>query len=345
MAATTEDLRALHAIIANLELVVQAQQAEVLYLKNKFTEKEEKEKKEEKPHNEKTHRDLFTNKKGFSNLPSYNGKAETYDDWHFKVTTYLEVEDEFKNLLEYIEKLTKEPTEESLGEWEFEGENRNAKTMNDQLYYFLCLNLKEEALTMVKNMKLKSLTCGVASWWKFHNECKALNGQRIQALANAVLTPSRVKKYADVTMAMDKWERDVNKYVLTTAQNIAEETKMFSLRQLVPDELDKLITANSNTLKNYEQVKAYVNEQVSLRKDKLNGPVPMEVNHLAEKILKFTEGTEEVPSWQWNEDVAGDEQASSCNAINHLVNEGAQSGNEAPEERGLAGTLETILSS
>ena len=56
--------------------------------------------------------------------------------------------------------------------------------------------------------------------------------------------------------------------MLATNQNIAEKTKTFSLRQLVPEELDQLITANSNTLENYEQVKAYVNEQVSMRRDK-----------------------------------------------------------------------------
>ena len=275
--------------------------------------------------------DVFANKKGFINLPNYNGKAEAYDDWHFKSVTFLEVEDEFKSLLEFTENLTKEPTEEKLKEWEAEGADRDVKVMNDQLYYFLSLNLKEEALTMIKNMKVKNSTCGIASWWKFYNENKALSGQRIQALANAVLTPPRVKKYSEVLIAMDKWERDVNKYEQKTAHKRVEEIKMFSLRQLVPDELDKLITANSNTLKTYEEVKAYVDEQVSLRKDKPKGPVPLSVDQLSEKLLKITEQIEDPAQWEEHE----------CQGEHVPINTFQEA---PPEEQGLAGTLENILS-
>ncbi len=88
-------------------------------------------------------------------------------------------------------------------EWEDEDEERDSKLMNEQLYNFLCLNLKDEALTMVKNMKLKPRVSGVASWWKFQNDCQVLTGQRIQALANSIYKPSRVKKCADVMVAME----------------------------------------------------------------------------------------------------------------------------------------------
>ena len=170
--------------------------------------------------------------------------------------------------------------------------------MNEQLYNFLCLNLKDEALTMVKNMKLKPRVSGVASWWKFQHDCQALTGQRIQALANAIYKPSRAKKYADVAAAIERRERDISRFEAATGE-IAEET--FSLRQLVPEELGQLSTSNSNTLKNYEQAKAYVGEQVSLRRDKKsNGPAPMDLDIFAEKLLKVTEGAEEWSN-QWNE--------------------------------------------
>ena len=68
-------------------------------------------------------------------------------------------------------------------------------------------------------------------------------------------------------MAIEKWERDISRFGAATGE-IAEGAKTFSLRQLVPEELDLLIISNSNTLKTYEQVKAHVNEQVALRRDK-----------------------------------------------------------------------------
>ena len=158
-------------------------------------------------------RDVFISKKGFSDLPQCDGKAEKYDDWRFKVVTFLEMEDQFSELLTFVESLPKMPTEEECIEWEMKEADRNFKRMNEQLYNFLCLNLKDEALTMVKNMKSKPLVSGVASWWKFQHDCQALTGQRIQALANTIYKPSRAKKYADVAAAIERWERDISRQV------------------------------------------------------------------------------------------------------------------------------------
>ena len=46
--------------------------------------------------------------------------------------------------------------QEDLDAWELNQKNRNASLMNDQLYNFLYVNLKDEALTMVKKMKMKT---------------------------------------------------------------------------------------------------------------------------------------------------------------------------------------------
>ena len=94
-------------------------------------------------------RDLFISKKGFSDLPQFDGKAEKHDDWRFKVVTFLEMEDRFSELISSLEKLSKMPTEEDLEKWEFDDEDRDIKRMNEQLYNFLCLNLKDEALNVV----------------------------------------------------------------------------------------------------------------------------------------------------------------------------------------------------
>ena len=96
-------------------------------------------------------RDLLISKKGFSDLPRFDGKAEKYNDWRFKVVTFLEMEDEFSELLTHVESLPKMPTAEDFDEWEDEEpDNRNFKRMNEQLYNFLCLNLKDEAPNMVE---------------------------------------------------------------------------------------------------------------------------------------------------------------------------------------------------
>ena len=175
-------------------------------------------------------RDLFIVKKGFGSLQLFDGRVDKYDDWRFKVITFLEMEDNFRELLEWTEKLTTMPEQKDLDAWEFEQKNRNASLMNDQLCNFLCLNLKDEALTMVKNMKTKTGVNGATCWWKFNHDCQALTGQRIQALVNAIYKLHRFKKYSEVVVTIEKWKRDISRFEAATGK-IAEETKTFSLRQ------------------------------------------------------------------------------------------------------------------
>ena len=90
-------------------------------------------------------RDLFIVTKGFGSLPLFDGRVDKYDGWRFKVIAFLEMEDNFRELLEWTEKLTTMPEQKDLDVWEFEQKNRNASLMNDQLYNFLCLSQRRGA--------------------------------------------------------------------------------------------------------------------------------------------------------------------------------------------------------
>ena len=106
-------------------------------------------------------------------------------------------------------------------------------------------------------------------------------------------------------MAVEKWERDISRFEAAKGK-IAEETKTFSLRQLLPGDLDLLLASTSITLKTYEQVKAYVIEQVALRRDKkVSGPVPMDADAVGDKIIAVAqgEGSKGTPTgWTWPEE-------------------------------------------
>ena len=100
-------------------------------------------------------------KKGFVSLLLFDGRVDNYDDWRFKDTTFLEMEDNFRELLKWTGKLTKIPELEDLDAWEFEQKNRNASLMSDQLCNFLCLHLKDEALTEEHEDEDRSLWRGL----------------------------------------------------------------------------------------------------------------------------------------------------------------------------------------
>ena len=69
-------------------------------------------------------RDKLITKKGFAALPKYSGKNEEYDDWRFQASTFLSTEDEYAELIEWIESKRKSPTTRSTrsGSWRRKGE-------------------------------------------------------------------------------------------------------------------------------------------------------------------------------------------------------------------------------
>ena len=64
-------------------------------------------------------------------------------------------------------------------------------------------------------------------------------------LTKAICTRHMVKKYAVMVVASGRWERDISSFEAAT-EEIAEETKTMSLRQLALEEIGMLITSNSN---------------------------------------------------------------------------------------------------
>ena len=61
-----------------------------------------------------------------------------------------------------------------------------------------------------------------------------------------------------------------------------------SLRQIVPDELEKDIAKSSSVLKTYDAVKKYVYEQVAVRRDVKNtskGQVQMDLNAMMAALM------------------------------------------------------------
>jgi len=290
---TIKGAEALHETVRLMNVTVKDQEREIAVLKalsGEETKKKEEEEKKAKGKDRTERRDLLIDKKGFGTLPFFARKIDKYEDWNFTVRTYLETEVGFDKLLKWVESLGSEPTEEDIEEHESVWEDRvlggTIEHLNNQLYTFLCLNLKDEALTMAKNMKPRKFNA-IQLWWKFYSECQSVSGQRTQQLAGLIFKPTRVKKYSDVMAALEKWELNVQKFQSgSTTTKLGPEMKMYSLKQLVPEELEMMIIAQSNNLKDYESVKKYILEQVHLRRDtKISSPVPMEVDALTDQIM------------------------------------------------------------
>ena len=95
-----------------------------------------------------------------------------------------------------------------------------------------------------------------------------MTAQRLQHLAVKVYQPKRCNTYAEVSAAIEEWEINLSSFDKADKKaDLNETTKLFGLRQILPDELEKDIAKSSSVLKKYDAVKKYVYEQVAVRRD------------------------------------------------------------------------------
>ena len=258
----------------------------------------------------------MTTRRNFNSLPKYGGKHEEFEDLKFKVKTFLSEEVEYKELLLVLDTVTaipdKDVMEKIMTKVEEELKRKHQKDgmidrqwINHQLYQVLCLNLEGKALSMIKNLH-DSADNGILGWCKLQQDCTSLTAQRLQGLANRVYQPKRCKQYGEVSAAIEEWE--MSAAALARAEEMPEGTlkeitKMYSLKQLVPEELERDIAKASITLNSYEKVKGYIMEQVAVRRDVKNqskGPVSLDMNLM--KMLASMSGYTGGEAEEWPEE-------------------------------------------
>ena len=98
-------------------------------------------------------------KRSFDKVPKYSGKHSEYEDWKFKMTTFLNETVHIKETLNLLNQYTKQPTNANIDdifnkvEEKFGHENVDRDWINHQLYQVLSMNLTDGALSTIKNME------------------------------------------------------------------------------------------------------------------------------------------------------------------------------------------------
>ena len=107
---------------------------------------------------------------------------------------------------------------------------------------------------------------GAAAWSKIVKAGKGRNADRALILTGKIHNPKRVDKYSEVLPAFESWESYVKEFERDTNSRMTEVTKMNSLRQLVPKELELDMTRLTH-LNTWAEMKKYVFDQVVIRRE------------------------------------------------------------------------------
>ena len=122
----------------------------------------------------------------------------------------------------------------------------------------------------------------------------------------------RAKKSSKADMCIDEWEIYCKRCEEAEKITLSSQAEIYSLCQSVLEDLERNLI-RSGHLHTYDNVRAYITEQVSIRRGlKNDGPVPMELD-MARKILATTiDGKEELEATETSPEKSEDESCATC---------------------------------
>jgi hypothetical protein len=93
--------------------------------------------------------------------------------------------------------------------------------------------------------------------------------------------------------AVENWELQLRRFQDAEGNRpLSEQTKIYSIRQLVPEELENDIVKSTTTMVSYSAVRGYIAEQCAVRRDlrsSSSGPVKMDVNYVKKTLSAMVE--------------------------------------------------------
>eukprot|EP00971_Amphidinium_carterae_P135456 2683900-Amphidinium_carterae.1 len=240
-------------------------------------------------------RDPLAVRRGIEKVPTFSGKPEEFDDWKFKLVTFLSQEEGMVMFLQWAEE---EPTEVTESEIRDEGQllSVDGVRLNRELYQVLVMLLKDSALALIRNYSSQPQNNGANAWRKLVGYYAGATAQRVQGLASRVYSPQRCKNYKELVSAIESWEHVVHQFERAEKQTLGDQSLIHGIRQLVPEDLARNLQSLSHTLKSFKDVKAYILEQASSRREVClpksfvsDGPTPMEIGQVTESENKPSE--------------------------------------------------------
>ncbi len=265
----------------------------------------EKHKEEMEKKQMKTKIDLMS-KKSFLKLSKYSGKDAEFDDWRFQMLVFMGETNGMAETLIEVEKFKSTPTEKDceniLNKMEHVCDNFDKEWANTQIFQVLCHTLSGNALSLVKNLYDMKKVNGLVAWWRVSHDIRAMTSQKMQGLASKVFAPKRVKRFQEVNSAIEEWEISVKLFEQTEGISVSDQTKLYGVRQIVPEDLEKDII-RSTTLSTDQLAEDHIGEQVAVRKDTkaATGPVKLEVDMVKKYIAAVMSG--EDPETETEEDL------------------------------------------
>ena len=130
----------------------------------------------------------------------------------------------------------------------------------------LALKTSGDSASTVENLQNESEHRGIKASQRIQRAALGVNQMRIHAISKKITNPVRVKTYAEVQGAFEKWETLLREFE-PIGGKVPDVIRQGAVKQMVPEALEEDIGRYSKDLTSYEEVKQYALNQATQRRE------------------------------------------------------------------------------
>ena len=257
----------------------------------------------------------------FRRMDKFSGDPIKWREWAFQFKTSVgAVNNKTRDLLEEIQKSTKDPDWEEIFE---ETTEDDKKKMSAELYNLIVTLVAGEALTVVRGVAGD----GWEAWHKLLVRFDPKTPARALRMMMSVMQPRRVKDVRELQSALMEWEVKVNQLDAEHNIEIDEKIRLALLTSMMPNEFQDYVFQWSDGKADFKEIKDKV-MALALNRASMSKPTPMEVDQVrkdwADDYRQTEEWIESVDQVDEKEEVEVDyvgERCLRCGGMGHYARE------------------------
>ena len=203
--------------------------------------------------------------KGLAMVDKYDGSAAAFEDWSFHLRQLFgSIDKEYLDLFRWIQETEDVIKESSVSDYATSCvlDEDELEFMSENLWNAIVAKTKGPITHIIRTLEGESVRHrGLRAWQRIAQDARGTVQNRLNALTDAVLHPSRTTRMSDLMVAIEKWELDLQDWERMSKNKMSDPMKLSAIKLLVPSPLASSLTTLPN-LETYADAKRYIQQQL-----------------------------------------------------------------------------------
>lgn len=203
--------------------------------------------------------------KGLAMVDKYDGSAAAFEDWSFHVRQLFgSIDKGYLDLFRWIQESEEIIKESTVSDYAASCilDADELEFMSENVWNAIVAKTKGPITHIIRTLEGEPVQHrGLRAWQRIAQDARGTVQNRLNALTDAVLHPTRTTRMSDLMVAIEKWEVDLQDWERMSKNKMSDPMKLSAIKLLVPSSLASSLTTLPN-LETYADAKRYIQQQL-----------------------------------------------------------------------------------